>query len=623
MKKPSKQKTLFTMLILTAMIITTVGVSVPKAYAIGRIYITPAAIDDTSIGPGSAISVNASAESVSDVFTWQVTLTYDPSILSCTGATTFVGSIFKLDLDVGPTIDNVAGIVTYGSTKIFGAGVSGSGVMAQFTFSVIGRGYSHINYSQPYGADTFLLDSLLHTIPVSVEDSSFNNYVAPPPAKIYIDPPKVIDPSLVTGQRFNVSLKIADAADVQSWAANILYTNTVLMATDVFEGDFLQSVGVTTFTSAIDHGAGTVHLACLLSSGGASGSGTLATITFEVLVLGESAITITDPDLRDSMGRALPFTTTDGYFNNMLIAKLKIDPPEVSGPTYLPGTTFVINVTLEDVESLKSCILNLTYDPTIIQEIGMAFPRFNGEIPVKILHVDDGAGFLWASLTYQDGVSTIPPVTIMKVEFVVLQMGVSPINLTDTALIDIGDNPIVHEVYHGIFIGLIRDVAVLNIVPDFDVVYQNWTVNIDVTVKNKGNVSETFDVQVFYDGNLAVTGTVTDLIPDAETTIRLVWDTTGVPFCHNYSLSAFAGPVPYEFNLGDNALTEGYVKVRIMGDVNGDGKVDMRDIGEIGNAFGSYPGHPKWIFMGDLTRDNRIDMRDIATACIFFGVSCP
>jgi hypothetical protein len=211
----------------------------------------------------------------------------------------------------------------------------------------------------------------------------------------------------------------------------------------------------------------------------------------------------------------------------------------------------------------------------------------------------------------------------MKVEFLVLQMGVSPINLTDTMLIDIDDNPIPHEVYHGIFIGLIRDVAVTNVTRDLAIVYQNWTVNVDVTVKNKGNVTETFDVQIFYEGTLGATATVIDLLPDAETTVTIVWNTTGVPYWLNYTISASAGPVPYEFNLADNTFVDGDVEVRIMGDINGDGKVDMRDISDICAAFGSYPGHPRWNFYADLNRDSRVDMRDIATVCSFFGVEYP
>ena len=629
MEKLYKRKTLLSMFILVALVISSFGITIPKVLAAGTILVNPSAIDDTGIAPGATVKFNASGADLADVFTWQVQIEYNPAVLNCSKVTIPVGSIFKLDVDVAPIINNALGKAVIGSSKIVGQGVSGSGVFAIFEFKVIARGYSKVNYSRPLGVDTFILDSLQHDIPVAIQDGYFNNYVPPPPpptAKLYINPAKTIDPTLTAGQSFNVSYSIINGTNVNSWTANILYSNAVLNATGVTEGDYLKSAGTTTFTSTIENSFnlthGRIHLACALTSGAVNGSGELAKLTFEVLALGETNITVADADLRDPANAALPFTTANGYFNNMLIGKLAIDPPEVSGPGYLPGTTFTINVTLDDVENLKVCIFNLTYIPLIIQEININVPSVLGQTPVKKLQVDDDAGYIWANLTYRNGVSTFDPVTIMTVEFQVIAMGISPINLTDTHMYDTTDQPIVHEVHHGIFIGLIRDVAVLAVTPDLNIVYQNWTVSINVTVKNKGNVTETFDVKIYYDGNLGATATVVDLAPDTETTIRVIWNTTGVPYCHNYTISATAGPVPYEFNLGDNTLTDGNVKVRIMGDVNGDGTVDMRDINEVCNAYGAYPGHPRWNLYADFDRNGRVDMRDIGTVCAFFGQHC-
>jgi hypothetical protein len=262
----------------------------------------------------------------------------------------------------------------------------------------------------------------------------------------------------------------------------------------------------------------------------------------------------------------------------------------------------------------------------VIQEINIITPSVLGQTPTKKLQVDDDSGYIWANLTYRNGVSTVEPVTVMTVEFQVVAMGISPINLTQTQMLSLTDQEITHEVYHGIFIGLIRDVAVLAVVPELNIVYQNWTIGINVTVRNNGNVTETFDVKVFYNdtgiGGLGGIGTVTDLLPQQETTITIMWDTTGVEWCHNYTITATAGPVPFEFNLGDNTFEDGKVKVRIPGDVNGDGVVDMRDIGELTNAYGATPDRPNWIFYGDMNRDRRIDLRDIGIACTFFAQHC-
>lgn len=625
MKKILCTKRLISLFIIAAMILSTASIAAPKVHAVTpTISVVPAVIDDPSIAPGATITVNTTVTDITDLFTWQVQLEYDPAILNCISVT-LPASIFNFDIDVPPIIDNVAGTAVIGSSKISG-GVSGSDVLATFQFTVVSRGFSRINYSRPLGVNTFMLDSSLIDIPVAIVDGSFNNYIPPAAANIYIAPPKVIDPTLIAGTTFDVNLTIAEATTVNSWTANIFYLNTIITANNAMEGAFLSSAGATTFGFTIDNAYNATHgkiaLSCSLSAGGASGNGNLATITFDVIALGESDISLADVDLRDPASIALPFTTSDGYFNNMLIATLAIDPPEISGPTYLPGTTFKVNVTLGGVDGLKTCVFNLTYDPTILQEININFQIVQGQIPVKMITLDDMAGYIWTSLTYNHGVSTVDPLPIMNIEFVVLAMGVSPINLTDTQLYDMADQPIVHEVHHGIFIGLIRDVAVLAVSPDLNIVYQSWIVYVNVTVKNKGNVTETFNIQLFFDGSAGPILSVIDLVPEEERVVTLPWDTTGVPYCTNYSLSITAGPVPFEFNLADNTLAEGYVKVRIMGDVNGDGVVDMRDISEVCNAYAATPDRPKWNFYADFNRDGRVDLRDIGIACANFGKRC-
>ena len=621
MKKLTNRKTL-SLLILTTLIITSLSTMTPKVFAAGRIYMNPPKIDNPALGPGSTFIVNATAQNVVNVFTWQVQAEFNPSILNCLSVLIPASSPFgppNFPISPPPIIDNTNGIAVYGASMVGTGGYNGSGILMSIQFQVVGRGYSHINYSKPYGMDTFLVDQWGITISVTVEDGSFNNGVPSLPAKIYINPPKVVDPTLIAGSTFNISLNIINASNLHSWSANLLYANTVLMATNVIEGSFLKSAGSTTFSFTIQHNYnlthGRIQMSCALATGGANGNGELAKITFQVLDLGQSAITITNVDLRDPSGISLPFTTADGYFNNILLAKLSIDPSEVSGPEYLPGTTFWINVTLDNVENLKTCIFNLTYDSSVIMEINVFIPSVLGQTPVKKLIIDDEAGFIWAKLTYPNPITTYNPVTITKVEFQVMAMGVSYINLTDTALLDAAGQPITHEVHNGIFIGLIRDVAVISIITDLSIAYQGWLVNVNVTVKNKGNVTETFQVKMYYEGNLGGTGTVTDLPPNEETTIIIVWNTTGVPCCHNYTISATAGPVPYEFNLSDNTLTDGKVKIRVMGDANGDGVVDMRDIGIVCNAYGSNSKKPNWNPYLDFNRDKRVDLRDIGICC--------
>jgi hypothetical protein len=61
------------------------------------------------------------------------------------------------------------------------------------------------------------------------------------------------------------------------------------------------------------------------------------------------------------------------------------------------------------------------------------------------------------------------------------------------------------------------------------------------------------------------------------------------------------------------------IAVRMPGDLNMDGKVDMKDILIATKAFGSYPSHSRWNPIADENEDNKIDMVDIALICRNFG----
>jgi hypothetical protein len=57
----------------------------------------------------------------------------------------------------------------------------------------------------------------------------------------------------------------------------------------------------------------------------------------------------------------------------------------------------------------------------------------------------------------------------------------------------------------------------------------------------------------------------------------------------------------------------------LIGDVNGDGKVDMKDLVIAGQAFGSYPEHPRWNPQADVNSDGKVDMKDLCIIASHFG----
>jgi hypothetical protein len=61
----------------------------------------------------------------------------------------------------------------------------------------------------------------------------------------------------------------------------------------------------------------------------------------------------------------------------------------------------------------------------------------------------------------------------------------------------------------------------------------------------------------------------------------------------------------------------------LIGDVNADGKVDMKDVGYVARRFMCVPGDPLWDVNADLNGDEKINMVDIGTVARHFGESVP
>jgi hypothetical protein len=430
-------------------------------------------------------------------------------------------------------------------------------------------------------------------------------------------------------------------------------------------------------------------------------------------------------------------TFEDGYYEIVPFippppppgAKISVNPPRIIDPEKVPCTYFEINITIEDVENLKICEFNLTYQKTVIDWTTITVRKIFEQIPSK--KVITGDGFIWINLTYQTPITTYDPVAIVTIEFHVESLGATPLDIHDSHFMDSYGQPIPHEEYDGYFATLIQDIAILNITVSRNWAYQGWPINVTVTVKNEGNMPETFNVNASYNNNLIGTSKITDLPPGNETELTFEWNTTTVPEgnytikamaeilpyetdtldntrvdgqvwimalihdiaiinvtcpyewvhhtwvvnitvtaknmghftetfdikayintsligtyhvaelasdeeimvtftwntssaepCHYYRLIGEATLLPYEFNETNNIFDGGLIKVRFLGDLSGDDRVDMEDLYIAAQAFGSSPGHPKWNPIADINLDNRVDMADLYIIAKNFGKRC-
>jgi hypothetical protein len=93
----------------------------------------------------------------------------------------------------------------------------------------------------------------------------------------------------------------------------------------------------------------------------------------------------------------------------------------------------------------------------------------------------------------------------------------------------------------------------------------------------------------------------------------------------NNSTVAFA--YTYQYDLGRVYYQATFMSLdpptHIVGDINGDGKVNISDLAIIAKAYGSRPGGVNWNAAADLNLDGKIDIRDMRLAARNYGQHYP
>jgi outer membrane protein assembly factor BamB len=175
---------------------------------------------------------------------------------------------------------------------------------------------------------------------------------------------------------------------------------------------------------------------------------------------------------------------------------------------------------------------------------------------------------------------------------------------------DIADNILVNGSVTIIMPG-VHDVTIASVTPAKTVVCQTMTMKISVEVSNLGAFPETFNVMVAAVPNVGVPRIVglqqVSLAP-AETKIMIfVWQTTGSPI-DTYTIEAYADTVPGEEVTANNVRSDGQVKVSILGDINADNIVNIKDATQIGLNWLQLvpPANPN----ADINDDGIINIKD-------------
>jgi predicted secreted protein len=163
----------------------------------------------------------------------------------------------------------------------------------------------------------------------------------------------------------------------------------------------------------------------------------------------------------------------------------------------------------------------------------------------------------------------------------------------------------------------LHDIGAQNVVPHKTIVGKEYSLFINITFKNWGQSEETFDFTVY--ANTTNIGTQHLTFAEGNSiTVTFTWNTDDFAK-GNYTIAAYAQPVSGETDTADNTLADGVVYVGIPGDVDGNGKVEIKDILLLAKAYGTNPQSLNWNPNLDVNGDDKVDIKDILIAAKNYG----
>ncbi|MDH5779183.1 MAG: PQQ-binding-like beta-propeller repeat protein [Candidatus Bathyarchaeota archaeon] len=161
-------------------------------------------------------------------------------------------------------------------------------------------------------------------------------------------------------------------------------------------------------------------------------------------------------------------------------------------------------------------------------------------------------------------------------------------------------------------------IRITNVITSKTIIAQGFTLRIDLAILNHGVDNEDSTVTAYADTTIIAKQTMT-LTKMNSSVVTFTWNTAGVVY-GNYTISAYADPVPGETDTADNIVVDGWVFVTIPGDVNGDGKVRVDDILAVALAFGSNSGDLGYDPNLDINCDDKVRVDDVLIAALNFGL---
>ena len=179
------------------------------------------------------------------------------------------------------------------------------------------------------------------------------------------------------GDTFTLYLNTKGIDDLAGWQSDIIFDPAVLKANSVKDGNFLRQEGGRThfLKGAIDNTEGRITGvgSARISEGGASGEGTLLSVTFTAKAAGETRLALREFEAGSSTGKAIPSASPDII--------ITVEEPSVSdmGDVRFPlstdttsvylGDTFTLRLSARDVTDLAGWQADIAFDPAVLEAV--------------------------------------------------------------------------------------------------------------------------------------------------------------------------------------------------------------------------------------------------------------
>jgi hypothetical protein len=148
-------------------------------------------------------------------------------------------------------------------------------------------------------------------------------------------------------------------------------------------------------------------------------------------------------------------------------------------------------------------------------------------------------------------------------------------------------------------------------------VAQGYSLRIDTTADNPGNLVEAFAMTTYANGTAIDTEEIT-VVNGSSTPITFDWNTRDFAF-GNCIVNAYVTPFPHEPNITGNNVAGGWIVVTIPGDLNGDFTVGLSDLVILAKTYNSNPTDTKWNPNADIDGDDVVRRSDLAILSQHYG----